>query len=66
MAVAKQEATRVCMIKVESEVWLCLFQRYILVKADCLKLDWLKKKKCGDMCVQTIYFEKQRYRNIKI
>ena len=39
------------MIKVESEVWFCLFQRYILVKADCFKLDWLIKKKCGDMCV---------------
>lgn len=61
MAVAKQEAIRVCMIKVESEAWFYLFQRYILVKADCLKHDWLTKKKCGDMCVQTIYFEKQRY-----
>ena len=61
MAVAKLEIIRVCMIKVESEVWLCLLQRYILLKADYLKLDWLTKKKCGDVCVQTIYFEKQRY-----
>ena len=61
MAVAKLEVIRVYMIKVEFEVWFCLFQKYVLVKADCLKLDWLTKKKCGDVCVQTIYFEKQRY-----
>jgi hypothetical protein len=44
VAAAKQEAIRVCMIKVEFEVGFCLFQKYVLVKADCLKLDWLTKK----------------------
>ena len=27
------------------------FSQVYMVKADCLKHDWLTEKKCGDMCV---------------